>query len=73
MLAKVRMPIGRIGIFDLSFAGDIVCYNNLRVLHGRTGYQVLEQGAREVEGGNLDWDELRSKRRVLATKLGITE
>ena len=40
-------------------------------MHGRTGYEVVEAGDRELEGGYLDWDELKSKRRVLQQQLGL--
>ena len=54
-------------------SGEIICYQNIRVLHGRTGYEILEKGEREVEGGNLDWDELLSRRRVIACELGLNK
>ena len=59
-------------LFPLFFSGDCICFHNNRVMHGRTGYQAMEAGERELEGGYLDWDELRSKRRILQQKLGIT-
>ncbi len=54
-------------------AGEMIAYQNVRVLHGRTGYEVVQSGTREVEGGNLDLDELTSRRRVLAKKLGLLQ
>ena len=51
------------------FSGEIVCFHNYRVLHGRHGYQMQEGGERELRGGYIDWDELHSLRRVMQAKL----
>jgi len=51
--------------------GDIICFHNYRVLHGRTGFEVLGDGERHLEGGYIDWDEMFSRRRVLQRKLGL--
>lgn len=45
-------------------AGDIIVFDNNRVLHGRKGFQMTG-GERHLEGGYWDWDEVRSRRRVL--------
>ncbi|CAG0883581.1 unnamed protein product [Cyprideis torosa] len=50
--------------------GSIVCFDNLRVLHGRTEYPSSE-GYRFLEGAYVDWCEVRSRRRVLQEKLGV--
>ncbi|KAG0713429.1 Gamma-butyrobetaine dioxygenase [Chionoecetes opilio] len=44
--------------------GDLVVFDNLRVLHGREGYRA-EQGERLLQGCYWDWDCVRSRRRVL--------
>lgn len=49
--------------------GTILTLDNLRIVHGRTGY-MSGLGERHVEGCYVDWDEVRSRRRVLETKLG---
>ncbi|XP_063599129.1 gamma-butyrobetaine dioxygenase-like [Penaeus indicus] len=49
-------------------AGEILIVDNLRILHGRTGYRAYE-GQRHVQGGYWDWDMMRSRRRVLQRKL----
>ena len=49
--------------------GEIVVFHNYRVLHGRQGYSVTGSGERHLEGGYIDWDELRSKRRVLEEEI----
>ena len=41
--------------------GQLVAFDNIRVLHGRTGFN----GERHVQGAYLDWDEARSKMRIL--------
>lgn len=53
--------------------GDICCFNNWRVLHGRIGYESVPGESRLLEHGYIDWDEMHSKRRVLKTQLGIPD
>ncbi|KAK8393294.1 hypothetical protein O3P69_013366 [Scylla paramamosain] len=48
--------------------GTIITFDNLRIVHGRTGY-FSGPGERHVQGCYLDWDEVRSRRRVLETKI----
>ncbi|XP_037087849.1 gamma-butyrobetaine dioxygenase-like [Pollicipes pollicipes] len=38
--------------------GDVLVFNNRRVLHGRRGYTVTADSTRTLEGGYIDWDEL---------------
>ena len=46
----------------------MVVFNNLRVLHGRRGF---EEGCyRYLESAYLDWDEIRSKARVIMAETG---
>ncbi|XP_025417802.1 gamma-butyrobetaine dioxygenase-like [Sipha flava] len=45
--------------------GDILTFDNHRVLHGRKGYQ----GSRLLIGGYLDWDLIKSRTRVLKSQL----
>ncbi|KAL9878527.1 gamma-butyrobetaine dioxygenase [Glossina fuscipes] len=47
--------------------GDVLTFNNLRVLHGRTGYDDTDENVRYIVGGYLDWDIIYSKLRVLKT------
>ena len=50
--------------------GLIVAFDNTRVLHGRTGYHLKsDDDHRYLEICYMDWDELRSKARVLMKKL----
>ena len=56
--------------FNLYYnTGDIICFNNIRVLHGRQGFHVQAGEHRLLLGYYLDWDELRSRRRVLEKTL----
>lgn len=43
----------------------MVTFDNLRVLHGRTAFGENLKGERHVQGAYVDWDEARSKIRVL--------
>ncbi|XP_017479380.1 PREDICTED: gamma-butyrobetaine dioxygenase-like [Rhagoletis zephyria] len=45
--------------------GDVLTFNNIRLLHGRTGYDDTEQNIRYIVGAYLDWDIIYSKLRVL--------
>ena len=47
--------------------GDIACFHNFRVLHGRQGYDANSE--RQLQGGYIDWDFMRSRRRVLQAQL----
>jgi len=51
--------------------GEVICFHNYRVLHGRLGYEMVEGGERHLNGGFIDWDEMHSRRRVLQEKLGF--
>ena len=48
--------------------GDIIVFNNIRVLHGRTGYKITAEGNRYIEGNYIDWDMVYSRLRVLTEK-----
>ncbi|XP_071831371.1 gamma-butyrobetaine dioxygenase-like [Apostichopus japonicus] len=48
--------------------GEVVTFNNTRVMHGRSGFTVDVSSAEQVrhyEGGYLEWDEIFSRLRVL--------
>jgi len=51
-------------------AGECVVFDNLRVLHGRKGFDLEKNGERTVQGGYVDWDEVRSKINILKLVLG---
>ena len=46
-------------------AGDCVVFDNLRVLHGREGFQVGPGDSRYLAGCYVDWDEIHDKINVL--------
>lgn len=50
--------------------GTILTFDNLRIVHGRSGYKT-GFSERHIEGCYIDWDEVRSRRRVLEKKLGL--
>lgn len=45
--------------------GDVLCFNNIRLLHGRTGYDDTDTNVRQLIGAFIDWDIIYSKLRVL--------
>ncbi|CAD7077504.1 unnamed protein product [Hermetia illucens] len=45
--------------------GQLLTFNNLRVLHGRTGYDDNETNVRHIIGVYLDWDIVYARWRVL--------
>ncbi|XP_022082905.1 gamma-butyrobetaine dioxygenase-like [Acanthaster planci] len=49
--------------------GEIITFNNRRLLHGRSSFEVQTGNSRLLEGGYIDWDEVRSRMRVLREKL----
>ena len=49
--------------------GQLLAFDNLRCLHGRTGFGIDMKGERHVQGAYVDWDEARSRIRVLKAKL----
>ncbi|XP_018023988.1 gamma-butyrobetaine dioxygenase [Hyalella azteca] len=50
--------------------GTVLTLDNLRVTHGRMGFPDSDDVHRHVDGCYVDWDEVRSRRRVLADTLG---
>ena len=52
-----------------SSTGDILCFDNRRVLHGRSGFELREGDARKLIGTYLRWDEIRSLARVKAAQV----
>lgn len=51
--------------------GDMITFNNTRVLHGRSAFTVEGGHSRFLHGIYLDWDVIYSRMRVLAKKLNI--
>uniref|UniRef100_A0A8C5D3B4 gamma-butyrobetaine dioxygenase n=2 Tax=Gouania willdenowi TaxID=441366 RepID=A0A8C5D3B4_GOUWI len=45
--------------------GDVVTFDNSRLLHGRRSYVSSSSGLRHLEGAYLDWDETLSRIRML--------
>ncbi|XP_017055604.1 gamma-butyrobetaine dioxygenase [Drosophila ficusphila] len=45
--------------------GDVLTFNNIRLLHGRAGYDDSEVSPRYIVGAYLDWDIIYSRLRVL--------
>ncbi|XP_028650051.1 gamma-butyrobetaine dioxygenase [Erpetoichthys calabaricus] len=46
-------------------SGDIVTFDNWRLLHGRRNYLSDPDSPRHLEGAYLDWDEVMSRLRIL--------
>ncbi len=54
------------------FVGQCAVFDNHRVLHGRSGFELrADSSERAYHGGYMDWDELISKLNVLRIKLGM--
>ena len=56
-------------IWNKSQPGDILCFDNRRVLHGRSGFELTGGEERKLLGTYLRWDEIRSMARVKASSL----
>ena len=52
-------------------SGDMVVFDNWRVLHGRSAFQVTSVGSRHLEGCYIDWDEATSRMRAIEEKHGL--
>ncbi|XP_045446547.1 gamma-butyrobetaine dioxygenase-like [Melitaea cinxia] len=50
-------------------AGDILVFDNIRLLHGRNMYEDKNNNVRKLIGAYLDWDEIYSRLRCLKVKL----
>lgn len=46
-------------------SGDLVTFDNSRLLHGRKSYVSSPDRVRHLEGVYLDWDEVMSRLRIL--------
>ncbi|KAG6441935.1 gamma-butyrobetaine dioxygenase [Manduca sexta] len=49
--------------------GDILAFDNIRLLHGRNAYEDDTNNVRKIIGAYLDWDEIYSRLRCLKVKL----
>uniref|UniRef100_A0A336MZN0 CSON007050 protein n=1 Tax=Culicoides sonorensis TaxID=179676 RepID=A0A336MZN0_CULSO len=49
--------------------GDILTFDNIRLIHGRTEYEDNTSNTRHIIGSYLDWDEIYSRLRVLRRSL----
>ncbi|XP_022053975.2 gamma-butyrobetaine dioxygenase [Acanthochromis polyacanthus] len=49
--------------------GDLVTFDNWRLLHGRKSYISTPNQLRHLEGAYLDWDEAMSRLRILRRKV----
>ncbi|KAI3376911.1 hypothetical protein L3Q82_000160 [Scortum barcoo] len=49
--------------------GDIVTFDNWRLLHGRSSYISRPDMLRHLEGAYLDWDEVMSRLRILRSSV----
>lgn len=49
--------------------GDMVMFDNSRLLHGRRSYVSRPERLRHLEGAYLDWDEVMSRLRVLRSSV----
>ena len=45
-------------------SGSMMAFDNYRVLHGRSAFEVFPGSYRHLEGGYLDWDDVLSYMRV---------
>ena len=55
-------------LWTKSNPGDILCFDNRRVLHGRSGFEVRAGEVRKLIGTYLRWDEIRSMVRVTVSR-----
>ena len=53
-------------LWTKSEPGDILCFDNRRILHGRSGFELSGGESRKLIGTYLRWDEIHSLARVKA-------
>ncbi|XP_049792672.1 gamma-butyrobetaine dioxygenase-like isoform X2 [Schistocerca nitens] len=51
--------------------GEILIFDNIRLIHGRAGYDDKPGNERHIIGQFLDWDEVFSRLRVLRKEAGL--
>ncbi|KAG7310302.1 hypothetical protein JYU34_003057 [Plutella xylostella] len=49
--------------------GNILAFDNIRLLHGRNAYEDSPNNVRQIFGQYIDWDEIYSRLRCLKVKL----
>lgn len=56
----------------LFIIGEILTFDNTRMVHGRTGFTDETGNSRHLVGAYLDWDEIYSRIRVLDAEISKT-
>jgi gamma-butyrobetaine dioxygenase len=52
-----------------SSPGDIICFDNKRVLHAREAFEVKEGESRKLNATYVRWDEIMSLARIIACRI----
>ncbi|KAK4326521.1 hypothetical protein Pmani_002969 [Petrolisthes manimaculis] len=61
------------GITIKTKSGEILALDNTRLLHGRKSFDPATTiGFRHMHNAYIDWDDLRSKRRLLQSSMGVS-
>lgn len=68
-MAKFVELIHREAVEFKTEEGTILCFDNIRMIHGRKKYEDAEGNSRHIVGAYLDWDEIYSRWRVLQEEL----
>lgn len=50
---------------NLFYLGDVITFDNWRLLHGRSSYEAGTEISRHLEGAYADWDVVMSRLRIL--------
>ncbi|XP_068947434.1 gamma-butyrobetaine dioxygenase isoform X3 [Petaurus breviceps papuanus] len=53
--------------------GDVITFDNWRLLHGRRSYEAGKEISRHLEGGYADWDVVMSRLRILKKAVKIED
>lgn len=53
--------------------GDILVFDNIRLIHSRNGYVDNKNNVRKLFGAYVDWDEIYCRLRCLTVKLGYNK
>ena len=64
-LPQISETYPKLDLDRVLLSGDIMTFDNWRLLHGRKSYVSRPDRLRHLEGAYLDWDEVMSRLRIL--------
>ena len=56
-------------MFPFPISGDVITFDNRRVLHARSSFVLTTSEYRHFEGAYLDWDDVQARMRVIRDEM----